>query len=63
MGRRTEVDYLNGAVVKLAHSIGLDAPANQRIVALIRQAEAGQKMAYAGEDLLLAITPNPRSAP
>ncbi len=63
MGRRTEVDYLNGAVVKLAHSIGLDAPANQRIVALIRQAEAGQQIAYAGEDLLLAITPNRRSAP
>ena len=62
LGRRTEVDYLNGAVVKLAHSIGLDAPANERIIALIRQAEAGQKIAYTGEALLSAITPGPRSA-
>jgi 2-dehydropantoate 2-reductase len=62
LGRRTEVDYLNGAVVKLAHSLGLQAPANERIIALIRQAEAGQKTAYAGEALLSAITPGPRSA-
>jgi len=41
--------------VKLAHSLGLEAPANQRIIALIRQAEAGQKTTYAGEDLLRAL--------
>jgi 2-dehydropantoate 2-reductase len=55
MGRRTEVDYLNGAVVKLAHSLGLEAPANERIIALIRQAEAGQQTAYAGADLLRTL--------
>lgn len=40
-GRRTEVDQLNGEVVRLAESIGLDAPINRRIVALVRRAEGG----------------------
>jgi 2-dehydropantoate 2-reductase len=38
-GRRTEVDYINGEIVALAGSNGLRAPANARIVALIREAE------------------------
>lgn len=37
--RRTEVDYINGEIVMLAKSKGLRAPANARIVALIREAE------------------------
>ena len=54
-GRRTEVDYLNGAVVKLANSLGLPAPANQKIIALIRQAEAGELSALDGETLWQAL--------
>jgi 2-dehydropantoate 2-reductase len=38
-GRRTEIDYMNGEIVALAASKGLAAPANARIVALIREAE------------------------
>lgn len=38
--RHTEVDYINGEIVALAKSKGLLAPANARIVALIREAEA-----------------------
>jgi 2-dehydropantoate 2-reductase len=38
-GRRTEVDYINGEIVALAKSKGMRAPANQRIVALMRDAE------------------------
>lgn len=41
-GRRTEIDYLNGAVVALARSSGRTAPANERVVDLIRRAEAGK---------------------
>lgn len=37
--RRTEVDYINGELVVLAKSKGLRAPANARIVALVREAE------------------------
>lgn len=38
--RLTEVDYLNGEVVRLAQEQGLTAPVNQRIIDLIHQAEA-----------------------
>ena len=40
-GRPTEIDYLNGEVVKLARSLGRRAPVNEAIVSLVRQAEAG----------------------
>ena len=40
-GRVTEVGQLNGEVVRLADSLGLDAPINRRIVALVRRAEGG----------------------
>ena len=40
-GRPTEIDHLNGEVVKLARSLGRRAPINERIVELVRQAEAG----------------------
>jgi 2-dehydropantoate 2-reductase len=39
VGRRTEIDYINGEIVALAASKGLPAPANARIVTLIREAE------------------------
>ena len=42
-GRRTEVDYINGELVRLADKLGTDAPINRKIVALIRQAEGGGK--------------------
>jgi 2-dehydropantoate 2-reductase len=38
-GRRTEVDYINGEIVALAASKGLRAPANARVVTLMREAE------------------------
>ena len=50
-GRRTEIDYLNGAVVKLAVSIGRSAPANESIVALVRQVEQGDLAGLGGAAL------------
>lgn len=38
-GRPTEVDFLNGEVVRLAASIGAEAPLNQRIVTIVHEAE------------------------
>jgi 2-dehydropantoate 2-reductase len=38
-GRRTEVDYINGEIAALAASKGMQAPANARIVTLMRKAE------------------------
>ena len=40
-GRKTEVDYINGELVRLAERIGADAPVNRRIVDLVHRAEAG----------------------
>jgi 2-dehydropantoate 2-reductase len=42
-GRKTEVDYLNGELVRLAERLRRDAPVNRAIVELIRKAEAGAK--------------------
>ncbi len=42
-GRLTEVDYLNGEIVKLAESLGTTAPINQRIIGLVHDAERAGK--------------------
>ena len=38
-GRRTEIDYLQGAIIALGERHGVDVPLSRRIVALIREAE------------------------
>ena len=38
--RLTEVEFLNGEIVRLAESRGIDAPMNRRIVKLVHDAEA-----------------------
>jgi 2-dehydropantoate 2-reductase len=50
-GRRTEIDYLNGEVVKLARSVRMRAPVNEAIVALVKQAEAGVEKRWCGKEL------------
>jgi 2-dehydropantoate 2-reductase len=37
--RRTEIDHLNGEIVRLAEKAGTDAPLNRRMVELVRAAE------------------------
>ncbi|HEY1957710.1 MAG TPA: 2-dehydropantoate 2-reductase [Polyangiaceae bacterium] len=39
-GRNTEVDFLNGEIVRLARSVGRRAPINERVVALVHEVEA-----------------------
>jgi 2-dehydropantoate 2-reductase len=50
-GRRTEIDFLNGEVVKLATRLRRRAPVNEAIVALIKQAEAGVEHLWSPQDL------------
>ncbi|NJE49725.1 2-dehydropantoate 2-reductase [Thermococcus sp. 9N3] len=38
-GRRTEVDYIHGKIVEYAHSVGLEAPRNELLWALIKGKE------------------------
>jgi 2-dehydropantoate 2-reductase len=40
-GRKTEIDYLNGELVRLADRLQRAAPINRAIVELVRKAEAG----------------------
>ena len=40
-GRKTEVEYLNGELVRLARQAGVSAPVNRAIVELVHEAEAG----------------------
>ena len=54
-GRRTEIDYLNGAIVALAASVGRTAPRNQRMVTLVRAAEHGARAPIPGDRLYQMI--------
>ena len=40
-GRKTEIDYINGELVRLAERLQRNAPVNRAIVELVRKAEAG----------------------
>jgi 2-dehydropantoate 2-reductase len=50
-GRPTEIDHLNGEVVKLARSLGRQAPVNSAIVELVKQAEAGVEHEWSPAEL------------
>ncbi|MFI9786953.1 2-dehydropantoate 2-reductase [Kitasatospora sp. NPDC051984] len=55
-GRRTEVDELQGEVVALAARHGLAAPANRRLLELVREAEsAPTPPSWSGPELLAAL--------
>lgn len=39
LGRKTEIEFINGEIVRLAQSLGMTAPFNQRLLALVHKAE------------------------
>jgi 2-dehydropantoate 2-reductase len=55
-GRTTEVDYLNGEIVRLAARLSRAAPVNARLVALVHEAERGPRRAWSGPELLADLT-------
>ncbi|MFJ9519894.1 2-dehydropantoate 2-reductase [Kitasatospora sp. NPDC101801] len=58
-GRPTEVDTLQGEVVALAGRHGLPAPANARLIELVRRAEAagpGAARSWSGPELFAELT-------
>jgi 2-dehydropantoate 2-reductase len=54
-GRPTEIDYLNGEVVRLAKSLGRTAPVNERLVDLIHAAETDRR-SWSGPELLRELS-------
>jgi len=40
-GRRTEVDYINGAIAREARALGMEAPLNEALTALVKAMEVG----------------------
>jgi 2-dehydropantoate 2-reductase len=42
-GRRTEIDYLNGAVVRLGRSVRIETPVNEAIVSLLHAREKNER--------------------
>jgi 2-dehydropantoate 2-reductase len=60
--RPTEIDYLNGEVVRLARTLGRSAPVNEEIVSLVRQAEAGVERMWSSAELRAHVLRNHRGA-
>jgi 2-dehydropantoate 2-reductase len=54
-GRATEIDWLNGEVLRLAERLGRTAPVNARLLLLIREAESGGRREWGGEALLTEL--------
>jgi 2-dehydropantoate 2-reductase len=51
-GRTTEIDWINGEVVRLGAEHGVPTPVNARLVELIRLAETGGRRSWSGRELL-----------
>jgi 2-dehydropantoate 2-reductase len=62
-GRATEIDFLNGEVVKLARRLGRPAPVNEAIVSLVRQREAGVEHLWEPARLRAHVLEGRKAAP
>ncbi|MFL6160077.1 MAG: 2-dehydropantoate 2-reductase [Marmoricola sp.] len=55
LGRTTEIDWINGEVVRLAAQVAMTAPINEKVVSLIRAAEQGGRRDWSGAELRAAL--------
>lgn len=60
--RSTEIDWINGEVVRLAKRLGVTAPINAAMVSLVRAAEAGDRRRWSGPELLVRLQKARREA-
>lgn len=51
LGRTTEIDWINGEIVRLAEKQGQQAPVNASLIKLIRAAEQGGRRDWSGREL------------
>ncbi len=54
-GRATEIDYLNGEIVKEAELLGIATPVNKKIIQLVKEAEKGGRRNWSPEDLVKEV--------
>lgn len=54
-GRKTEIDWLQGEIQRLAQELHAEAPVNARLLALVHDAEQGGRRDWSGPDLLNAV--------
>ncbi len=54
-GRKSEVDFLNGAVVEAATRNNIPCPVNTAIIKMVKSAEAGGRRVWSAEDALKEI--------
>jgi 2-dehydropantoate 2-reductase len=47
-GRKTEVDFVNGYVVRKGHEVGIKTPANELVTHLIKEIEEGRRQPSSG---------------
>jgi 2-dehydropantoate 2-reductase len=59
-GQRTEIDYLNGAVVRAAALLGLSAPVNAKLVALVHEVEQAGEFVPVSEVVRRVSISSPR---
>ena len=50
-GRATEIDALNGALVKRARALGMEAPVNEAVALAVKALEAGRRVRAAARDV------------
>ena len=55
-GRTTEIDFLNGEVVRIAEAHNIDAPANRFVTEVVHAREAGTQEALSPAELLAGIS-------
>lgn len=55
-GRRTEIEALQGEILRLARSRQREAPVNARLLELVHAAEQGGRRDWSGAELLAAVT-------
>lgn len=55
VGRKTEIDWINGEVVNLARQLNLTVPINQKLIELVKQAESEPKV-WSGSKLKAQLT-------
>ncbi len=55
-GRKTEIEHLNGVIQELGRVKRIPTPANDRLISLIHQLEAGERKTLSPEELSRTIT-------